>query len=467
MTKTVRDLVVIGGGPGGYGGAIRAAQLGMDVVLVEKDDRLGGTCLLRGCIPTKALLHSAGLFRQMQGAADHGIKAAEVEVDYPGVLTHKDRVVEASVAGLRYLMDKNEIEVRNGTGRIVAADEVEVTADDGSVSRVACRNILVATGSSPCQLDGVEIDGVRVVTSDELLGMRQIPESLIVLGGGSVGVEFASVFAQFGSRVSIIELLPRLLPNEDEEISDQLGAAFRRRGIACLTDARVDEVVTTGDGVECTAIDHRSERTSLSASVLLVAVGRTPFVKGLGLDDVAVRREQGFVSVDKYMQTSVSGVYAVGDVLQTPQLAHVAAAEARVAAEHMAGVPTRPIDYLTTPSCTYSDPEVASVGLTEKAAREAGYDVAVGRFPFTASGKARILDQVDGLVKVVADREYDEVLGVHIIGASATELIAEAGMMRQAEVTTEDVVRLMHPHPTLSEAIQEAMHDVHGTPVHF
>lgn len=463
-----RDLVVIGSGPGGYVGAVRAAQLGLNVTIVEKDTRLGGTCLLRGCIPTKALLHSADLLYEMQHSSIHGIHAAEITVDFPAVMERKSKIVDKSAAGVNYLMKKNKIEVVYGLGHIDGPGRVGVRGVDGASTTIATKNILIATGSVPRLIPGLQIDGSRIVTSDEILDLDVIPESLIVLGAGAVGVEFASVFVRMGSQVTVVELLPRMLPIEDEEVSKEFERAFKKRGVTCMTHTRMGRVVSTANGVECAMQDSKGVDSKLTASMLLVAVGRAPYLEGLGAREAGVTIDpRGFVTVNEFMQTNVAGIYAIGDVVPSVQLAHVASAEGIVAAEHMAGAPTRPVNYLTTPSCTYSDPEVASVGLSEKAAREAGYDVAVGKFPFSASGKARILEQTDGFVKIVSEKRYDQVLGVHIIGPRATELIAEAGLMIQTECTTEEVVRLMHAHPTLSETVMEAAHGVHGSPIHI
>ena len=457
---------MIGSGPGGYVGAIRAAQLGLSVAIVEKDDRLGGTCLLRGCIPTKALLHSAELVDEIRHAAEHGIRADGVSIDFPQVMKRKEKIVDKSAAGVGYLMKKNKIEVVKGTGRIEGPGRVVVTSSNGPTT-IETRFILIATGSIPRGLPGVKVDGRRILTSDELLEIREIPKSLIVLGAGAVGVEFASVFRSMGSEVTVVELLPRFLPIEDEEISKEFEKVFRKRGITCFPDTRMTKVEPTDSGVRC-EVQRKGESSTLEAAMLLVAVGRAPYLEGLGATEAGVAvSERGFVEVNEWMQTNVPGIYAIGDVIPTAQLAHVASAEAIVAVEHMAEAPTRPINYRTTPSCTYSDPEVASVGLTETAAREAGYDVVTGKFPFSASGKARILDASDGFVKIVSEKRYEEVLGVHIIGPRATELIAEAGLMIQTECTVEEVARLMHAHPTLSESIMEAAHGIHGSPIHL
>jgi dihydrolipoamide dehydrogenase len=468
VSELKKDVVVIGSGPGGYVGAVRAAQLGLSVAIVEKDARLGGTCLLRGCIPTKALLHSADLVQEMRESAKHGILADNVRIDFGAVMDRKAKVVDKSAAGVAFLMKKNKVEVVWGTARLDGPSRVVVAGRDGQTIDIETRFVLIATGSVPKRLPGVDVDGRRVVTSDEILDLKEIPESLIVLGAGAVGVEFASVFSRMGSKVTVVELLPRFLPFEDEEISKEFEKAFRRRGIGCLPDTRMGRVVTTENGVSCTVQNKKGEDSVLEARMLLVSVGRAPYGEGLGLGEAGVRvDDRGFVPVDEFYRTNVPGVYAIGDIVPSPQLAHVASAEAIVAVEHMANAPTRPINYLTTPSCTYSDPEVASVGLTEAAAREAGHDVAVGRFPFAALGKARILDRTEGLVKIVSEKKYDQVLGVHILGPRATELIAEAGLMIQTEATTEEVVRLMHPHPTLSEGMLEAAHAVHGSPIHI
>lgn len=468
MSDLKKDLVVIGSGPGGYVGAVRAAQVGLDVAIVEKDSRLGGTCLLRGCIPTKALLHSAELAHEMRESAKHGILADNVRIDFPNVMARKNSIVDKSAAGVNYLMKKNKCEVVKGLGRIDGPGRVTVTADDGSTTSIEAKNIMIATGSVPRRIPGIEFDGTHIVTSDEILDLQHVPESLIVLGAGAVGLEFASIFDHMGSNCTVVELQSRFLPIEDEDVSKEFEKAFRKRGINCLPDHRMGQIERTDRGVRCTVQNKQGEEKTLEAAMLLVAVGRAPYIDGLGAKEAGVNvDDRGMIPVNEWCQTNVPGIYAIGDVIPSPQLAHVASAEAIMAAEHMAGVPTRPINYLTTPSATYSDPEVGSVGLTEAAAREAGYDVAVGKFPFSASGKARILENTVGFVKIVSEKQYDQVLGVHIIGPKATELIAEAGLMLQTECTTEEVSRLMHAHPTLSEAVMEAAHGVHGSPVHI
>ncbi|MAF27161.1 MAG: dihydrolipoyl dehydrogenase [Gemmatimonadota bacterium] len=463
-----QDLVIIGGGPGGYVGAIRASRLGLSVTLVERERQLGGTCLLRGCIPTKALLHSADLLQEMRGADAHGIRAEGITVDFPGIMRNKKKVVDRSAAGVRYLMKKNGVEVVNGTARIDGPGSVSVSLPDQEEVCLEAREVLIATGSVPRGVPGIEPDGRHILTSNEMLELKEIPPSLLVLGGGAVGVEFASVFSRLGSVVTIVELLPRLLPFEDEEISDAFAKALGKRGIRTYCGTRMGRVTATEDGVVCAVEDGDGGTKNLSASMLLSAVGRAPFTEGLGAVKAGVcLDDRGFVKVDDHYRTTVPGIRAIGDVIDTPALAHVASAEAIAAVEHIAGAETHPVDYATTPSCTYADPEVASVGLTEAAARDAGHEVSVGRFPFSASGKARILGATDGFVKIVAGKPHGEVLGVHIMGPHATELIAEAGILLRTECTAEEIVRTMHPHPTLSEAIQEAAHGVDGNPLHI
>jgi dihydrolipoamide dehydrogenase len=458
-----RDLIVIGSGPGGYVAAIRAAQLGMRVAVVEKDPKFGGTCLHRGCIPTKALLHTAGLFDEVRRAAEFGVEVADPTLDLEAAHAYKNRVVDKSARGIEYLFKKNEIEGIHGRGWLLGANDVAVEGDDGTATYTA-DNVLIATGSVPREVPVAAIDGERVLDSDHILELGRVPESLVVLGAGAVGTEFASVFASFGSRVTVVEMLPRLLPIEDEEVSKELARAFRKRGIKSLTGTRLAAVETTEGGLRL-ALEGDGE--PLEAEMLLVAVGRAPVTDGLGLDEVGVETDKGYIKVDERMRTSVEGVYAIGDVVETPWLAHVASAEGILAVEQMAGLEPRPLDYDQVPSVTYCDPEVGSVGLTEAEARERGHQVEVGKFPFSASTKAAILGKAGGFVKVVRDTRYDELLGVHIIGPHATDLIAEACVALRVESTTEELFRAIHAHPTLSEAMAEAAHAANGHAIHI
>jgi dihydrolipoamide dehydrogenase len=465
MSET-RDLVVIGSGPGGYVAAIRAAQLGLRVTVVEKDDRYGGTCLLRGCIPTKALLHTADLLDQVREAARFGVEAGEPSVDILKAQEYKRWVVDKNAKGVQYLFKKNGVEGMRGFGRVVGPTTVEVTGDDGA-RRLDTRHILIATGSVPRDLPFARPDGERILSSDHLLELERIPASLVVLGAGAVGCEFASIYASFGSEVTLVEMLPRLLPIEDEEVSKELARAFRKRDIRSLTSTRMSAVETTEKGVRLTLETEGREPETHEAELLLVAVGRAPVTESIGLEAVGIELDRGYVPVNRTMQTAVPSIYAIGDVVKTPWLAHVAMAEGVLAVEHMAGETVRPIDYDHVPSCTYCDPEVGSVGLTEREAVERGYEVVTGKFPFSALGKASILGRTAGFVKVVRETRYDELLGVHIIGAHATDLIAEACVALQLESTNEELLRTMHAHPTLSEAVAEAAHAATGHTIHI
>jgi dihydrolipoamide dehydrogenase len=465
-TKTF-DLCIIGSGPGGYVAAIRASQLGMSVLIVEKDSRLGGVCTLSGCIPTKALLHTADLLEEARHGADVGVAAREVRLDMPAAMKHKEKVVRQSTNGVTYLMKKNRVDVANGFGRIAGPGRVAVAGPDGAETTFVAKKILVATGSTPRSLPGIEIDEKVILSSTGILEMADVPKSLLVIGSGAVGVEFASMYSRFGSKVTVVEVLPRVVPVEDEEISRELAASFKRQGIAVYVDTRVDRVTKSAAGVEVVARAAGDRTETFRAEKLLLAVGRRPLSEKIGLEGLGIATDRGYISVDPYMCTNVPGVYAIGDVVPTPWLAHVASAEGIVAVEHMAGKETRPLNYDQIPGCTYCMPEVASIGLTEEKARERGYDVAVGKFPFSAVGKARIINQASGFVKIVAEKKYDEVLGVHIVGPKATELIAEAGAALKLEATSEDLVRTIHAHPTLAEAMHEAAEAVQGHPIHI
>jgi dihydrolipoyl dehydrogenase len=462
------DLVIIGSGPGGYVAGIRAGQLGLKVAVVEKDPKLGGTCLHRGCIPTKALLHSAELLDTLRKAESFGVVAGEVKLDVAKAHEHKRGVVAKNAKGIEGLFKKYKVTpVLQGRGKLVDPHTVEITKNGGETQRISTRYVLIATGSVPREIGIAPSDGKRILNSDHLLELESVPKSLVVLGAGAVGTEFASIFRSFGSEVTIVEMLPRLLPVEDEESSAEVARAFRKRGIEAVVDAKVTKVETTDAGVKLT-LEHKKKQ-SLEAEMLLVAIGRAPVTEGLGLEALGVEVERGYVKVvDGYMRTAVPHIYAIGDVVPNkPWLAHVASAEGIVAVEHMAGHETRPLDYRRVPGVTFCDPEVASVGLTEAKARELGYDVQVGKFPFTALGKAAIVGKTEGFVKIVREKKYDEVLGVHIVGVHATDLIGEACAALGLETTAEELFRAVHPHPTLSEAMAEAAHASHGSAIHF
>jgi dihydrolipoamide dehydrogenase len=459
------DLVIVGSGPGGYVAAIRAGQLGLKVACVEKDPKFGGTCTHRGCIPTKALLHSAEVLDQIRHADQFGIGVGEPSLDVAKVHAYKRGGVDTSAKGIESLFKKYKVEGIRGHGRFAGPHRVEVLSEDGSAWPLSTRFTMVATGSVPREIRIAPTDGERILNSDHLLELERVPKSIAVLGAGAVGTEFASVFRSFGSEVTLIEMLPRALPIEDEEVSKELERQLRKRDIKVLTSTQLESAEKTESGVRMT-LRQGAKEIPLEAELLLVAVGRAPVTAGLGLEAIGVELDRGYVRVDPFMRTSAAGVYAIGDVVNTPWLAHVASAEGILAVEHMAGLEVRPLDYDQTPSCTYCDPEVASVGLTEAKARERGHDVAVGKFSFMASGKARILGKAMGFVKIVRDTRYDEILGVHIIGPHATDLIAEAGVALHGEVTTEELMRTIHAHPTLSEAVMEAAHAALGHAIH-
>ncbi len=461
------DVTVIGSGPGGYVAAIRGAQLGLKVALVEKDKRLGGTCTLRGCIPTKQLLMSAHYYEKVQHMKDFGIEVSDIKLAFADVQKRKEKVVMKNSKGIEFLMKKNTITVFKGTGKLQLPGKVEVTGADGQQEVINSKNIIIATGSVVRPIPGFETDGERVVNSDHILELKEVPKSLIVMGAGAVGVEFASVYSRFGTETTLVELMPRLLPIEDEEVSKELEKSFRKRGIKSQVDTKLEKMEKTETGVRLTGKTSKGEEVTLEAEMLLVAVGRMPYLEGLGLEGTKIKVERGAIQVDEFCRTGEENVYAIGDVIPTPWLAHLASKEGILAVEQIAGQHAQPINMRLVPNCTYCDPEVASVGLTEKKAREEGYDVKVAKFPFSASGKARILGEEEGFVKVVSETKYDELLGVHIIGPHATDIIAEACVAMQLESTAEELGRTMHAHPTISESVMEAAEGIHGLTIHF
>ena len=466
------DVVVIGAGTGGYVAAIRAAQLGKAVAVVEKQPSLGGTCLIWGCIPTKALLEHAHALKVIRAAAEWGVTmpADAPAIDMRRVHARKDKVVAGLARGIEYLFKKNTIAWIKGTARLAGDGRVEVV--DGDTQTIQASEIIVATGSTPRGVPGIDIDRTRIVTSDEAIHLPAVPRSLVILGSGAVGVEFASIYRRFGSDVTIVELLPRLVPLEDEAISAELEKSFKKQGITVLTGTRVTRAAATADGVTVDAQTPDGRNESLSADLLLVATGRAPVTDGLGAEDLGIRMEKGYIRVDPLYRTSVPHVSAIGDVITVdgaahPQLAHVSSAEGILVAERLAGREVRPLNYDHVPSCTYCDPEIGSVGLTESEARARGYDVRVGSFPFGVLGRAKMAGETEGFVKIVADARYDEILGVHMIGPRSTELVAEAVVALRLECTVEELIRTMHAHPTFSEALGEAAHAAHGAAIHL
>ncbi|MBS1793556.1 MAG: dihydrolipoyl dehydrogenase [Acidobacteria bacterium] len=464
------DVVIIGSGPGGYVAAVRGAQVGLKVALIEKEKgaRLGGTCGLRGCIPTKALLNAAHLYEKAGHFEQFGLKVEGLSYDFAKVQEYKSGVVAKNSAGVSYLMKKNKVTVFNGFGKIVGKGKIEVAYEDGKKETVEAKNIIIATGSVVRPIPGFETDGKQVVNSDQILELDHVPQSMVVLGSGAVGVEFASVYSRFGCETTVVELLDRIVPLEDAEVSKELERAFKKRKIKCLTGVKMDKLEKSKTGVKVSGKDSKGKDVVLEAEMLLVAIGRMPYLENLGLENTkVVVNPRGTVKVNEYCETDEPGVYAIGDVIDTAWLAHLASKEGILVVEKLAGKKVEPINHRLVPNCTYCDPEVASVGLTEAKAREAGYDVKVGKFPFSASGKARILGETDGFVKIVAEKKYDEVLGVHIIGPHATELLAEACVAMQLETTADELGRTIHAHPTVSESVMEAAEGVHDLTIHM
>ena len=468
----IYDLAIIGSGPGGYVCAIRAGQNGLRTVVIEKDPRVGGTCTLRGCIPTKAILHTADVYEDAQHGAPIGVKVEGARLDMEQVRKFKEDVAGKSSKGIEFLFRKNKVERVHGQGRLAGPGKVSVTAPDGKEQMVEAKHIVLATGSAPRLIPGITL-GPRVMTSDELLENTAVPKRLIVLGAGAVGCEFASAYRSFGSEVTVVEMLPRLLPLEDEDISVEFEKAFRKRGIKSHTGAKLEKLDVTSEGVKAILTTAKGTE-SVEGDLFLCAVGRRPVTENAGLEkNPAIQLERGFVVVDPAtLLTGDPNISAIGDVIALPgrahpQLAHLAFVEGEFVADRIAGKKPHPVNYDLVPGATYSAPEVASIGLTEKAAKERGYKVKIGTFPFAANGKARILGAIEGMVKVVADEKYDEVLGVHVVGPRATELISDACSLLRLETTSEEMLHVMRPHPTLSEALTEAALGVRGKPVHI
>ncbi len=456
------DLIVIGSGPGGYSAAVRAGQYGLKTAIVEKDPKLGGTCLHVGCIPTKALLHTAELWSFANHSADEGITIEKPALNFPKVIDRKNGIVQKHAKGVEFLMKKNKVEWIKGFGVIKGPGKVEVTSDKGTQT-LETKNILIATGSEARMLPGLTPDAEFILTNIEILNLLSVPKSLMVIGAGAVGVEFASMFKRFGSQVSIFEMLPRIVPVEDEEVSKELERVFKKNGIRVETGAKCENVQKTGTSVKMKVTLSNGKTEDVEADKLLVAVGRAPNTAKIGLENTKVVTDRGFIKVDPYQQTDEPGIYAIGDVVAgTPQLAHVATMQGMVAVAKMAGKPVTPIHRNRIPGATYTEPGIGSVGLTEAQAKAAGYSVKVGKFPFLANSKATILGSHDGFVKVVADEKHGEILGVHIIGPQAFELISEAVAAMEAEATVDTMMHTIHAHPTLYEAVGEAFNNVYG-----
>ena len=466
MPETIYDIAFIGSGPAGYTGAIRAGQYGLKTALIEKDGFLGGTCLHVGCIPTKALLFNAELWDHLKDAKEFGIEGVDArKLNWAAIQDRKNKIVTKHTKGLDFLMKKNKVETIKGYGKLTGPAQngihtVEVT-NDGKTTQLKAKNVILATGSEARMIPGLEVSD-RVLTNIEILSLKEIPKSLVIVGAGAVGVEFASIYRSFDCEVTIVEMLPRLVPVEDEEVSKELARVYRKRGINFHTSAKVEKVDKTKTGVTVT-ITAEGKQHKLEADKILIAIGRKPRTQNIGLERTKIKPEREFIKTDSWMQTTEPGVYAVGDiVLGTPQLAHVGAMEALVAVAKIAGKPAKPINPERIPGATYCHPEIGSVGLTETQAREAGYNLKIGKFPFTANSRASIVGQHEGFIKIVADADYGEILGVHIIGPQATELIAEAVAAMEMEATVEDLMWTIHAHPTLAEAMLDASNSVYG-----
>lgn len=460
------DVIVIGSGPGGYTAAIRASQLGYKTAIIEKES-LGGICLNWGCIPTKALLKSAQVFEYAKHAANYGVKIENATADFDGMIKRSRGVAAQMSKGVQFLMKKNKIEVINGFGKILAKGSVEVSADDGKKTTYTAKHIIVATGARARALPNLPIDGKKVIGYREALALPQKPNTMIVVGSGAIGVEFAYFYNSIGTKVTIVEFMPRIVPVEDEDVSKELEKSFKKQGIQIMTNASVEKVDTTGNSVKATVKTDKGN-IELEADIVLSAVGVVANIENIGLETVGVKTDKGRIVTDEYCRTNVEGIYAIGDILPTQALAHVASKEAILCAEHIAyndkkfHHKPKPIDYGNIPGCTYCSPEVASVGMTEKAAKEAGYELKIGKFPFVASGKAAAAGNTEGFVKVIYDAKYGEWLGTHMIGMNVTDMIAETVLGRTLETTYMEVLQSVHPHPTMSEAVKEATAMAYG-----
>lgn len=461
------DVVVLGSGPGGYVAAIRAAQLGLKTICVERD-KLGGICLNWGCIPTKALLKNAEYMNFFKHADDFGFGIPNVDVDFSKVVSRSRGVADKMSNGIKFLFKKYKVQSVTGTGTYTSKNELEVRDADGKLTdKITFKHTIIATGARARMIPGIEVDRDRVITSTEAMIQKEIPKSMVVIGAGAIGVEFAYFYNAFGTEVTIIEMMDRLLPVEDEEVSKELARHFKKAGMNLFTETKVVSAKKVGNGVEVVVEKKDGSRETLKADIALNAVGVQGNIENIGLETLGVQLERGMIKIDKFARTNVENIYAIGDVAGAPWLAHKASMEGVVAAEHMAGHHTAGVDYNNIPGCTYCQPQVASIGMTEKKAREAGYEVKVGKFPFSASGKAHGIGETAGFVKMVFDAKYGEILGAHMIGPDVTELIAEIGLARSLEATAPTIFKTIHAHPTLSEAVMEAAAVAYDEAVNF
>ncbi len=459
------DLIVLGSGPGGYVAAIRAAQLGLKTAIIERES-LGGICLNWGCIPTKALLKSANVFEYMNHAEDYGLRAENVDKDFTKVVKRSRTVAEGMSNGIKFLMKKNKIEVIMGEGTVKAGKKISVKGEDGKTTEYSAKSIIIATGGRSRELPSLPQDGKKIIGYRQAMNLDKQPKKMVIVGSGAIGVEFAYFYNTMGTEVTVVEFLPNVVPVEDEEVSKQLERSLKKTGIKIMTNSEVTKVDTSGDGCKVTVKTKKGEE-QIDCDVVLSAVGVTANIENIGLESVGIKTEKGKIMVDDYYATNVDGYYAIGDCVPGQALAHVASAEGIICVEKIAGHHPQPLDYNNIPGCTYCSPEIASVGYTEKAAKEAGFEIKVGKFPFSASGKASAAGHKDGFVKVIFDAKYGEFLGCHMIGANVTEMIAEAVVARKLETTGMEIVKSVHPHPTMSEAVMEAAAAAYDEVIHL
>jgi dihydrolipoamide dehydrogenase len=454
------DVIVLGSGPGGYPAAIRASQLGKKVAIVERES-LGGICLNWGCIPTKALLKSAQVMEYANHSTDYGIDLKDPQVNFENVIKRSRGVADKMNKGVTFLMKKNKIDVVMGNGKLISPTKLEVTGADGKKQTLEAKNIIIATGARARELPSLKFDGKKIIEYRKAMSLEKQPKSLIVVGSGAIGTEFAYFYSSIGTKVTIVEFLPRIVPVEDEEVSKELEKSFKKQGITIMTSSEVTSVDTSGDGVKA-KVKTKDGEVTLEADVVLSATGITANIENIGLEELGVKTDKGRIVVDKYQQTNIPGLYAIGDCTPHQALAHKATKEGINAAEHLAGKNPEPIDYNNVPGCTYCSPEIASVGYTEAAAKDAGYELKIGKFPFTASGKATAAGATTGFVKIIYDAKYGELLGCHMIGYNVTEIIAEIVVARKLETTAHEILNAIHPHPTISEAVKEATAVAYG-----
>ncbi|MDP2189331.1 MAG: dihydrolipoyl dehydrogenase [Sphingobacteriaceae bacterium] len=459
------DVIVIGGGPGGYVAAIRASQLGLKTAVVERES-MGGICLNWGCIPTKALLKSAQVFEYIKHAADYGINVSGAEHDFGAVIKRSRGIADGMSKGVGFLMKKNKVDIIMGSGKVMPGKKVQVTAADGKVSEVTGQHIIIATGGRARELPNVKIDGEKVIEYRKAMSLEKQPKSMLIIGSGAIGVEFAYVYNAMGTKVTIVEFMPNIVPVEDEDVSKALEKIYKKSGIDIHTNSSVESVDTSG-AVSKIKVKTPTGEITLEAEIVLSAAGMVANIEKLGLEDTGIATDKGKILVNDFYQTNMPGYYAIGDVVKGPALAHVASAEGIICVEKIAGHHPEPLDYGNIPGCTYCSPEIASVGMTEKAAKEAGYELKIGKFPFSASGKASAAGHKDGFVKVIFDAKYGEFLGAHMIGANVTEMIAEVVVARKLETTGHEMIKAVHPHPTMSEAIMEAAAAAYGEVIHL